>query len=541
MNSRLFKCTLVVAGLIAGVASQAADPLARAPRVGERIWQDVRVLADDAMEGRRAGSEGHRRAAQFVAAEFRKAGLKPAGPGKGGAYLQPVQLEMRLINEAASSLSLVVNGEKRALKLGDDAGFLLRGNFAREVEAPLVFVGHGLRLPEYGVDDLAGLDLKGKVVVAFNSAPTSVPGAVGAHFGSPAERWKMYGAAGAVGVIFLPNPFSMDLPWPRAVQQRLEPFMVLRGVDDQFVGQKVWAMFNPTRLSVLLEGTPHKAEDLLVLLKDGKPLPHFDLPASLSAVIDARVSAVTSENVVGILPGSDPKLRHEHVVLSAHLDHLGVRTTAPDGSSGDTLFNGALDNAAGIGVLLQIARDLKKGRAPKRSIVFAAVTAEEMGLLGSRAYVAQAQASGQKIVANLNSDMFLPLYPLKHLVVFGLEESDLADDARAVAAELGVAVQSDPQPQRNRFIRSDQYSFIRAGIPSLATKIGVLPDSPEADLERKWLTERYHAVGDDLQQPVDLAAMGGYQELAKRLAVRVANRATAPRWHDSSVFSKLAR
>jgi hypothetical protein len=541
MNSRLFKCTLVVAGLIAGVASQAADPLARAPRVGERIWQDVRVLADDAMEGRRAGSQGHRRAAQFVAAEFRKAGLKPAGTGKSGGYLQPVQLEMRLINEAASSLSLVVNGEKRALKLGDDAGFLLRGNFAREVEAPLVFVGHGLRLPEYGVDDLAGLDLKGKVVVAFNSAPTSVPGAVGAHFGSPAERWKVYGAAGAVGVIFLPNPFSMDLPWPRAVQQRLEPFMVLRGVDDQFVGQKVWAMFNPTRLSVLLEGTPHKAEDLLVLLKDGKPLPHFDLPASLSAVIDARLSAVTSENVVGILPGSDPKLRHEHVVLSAHLDHLGVRTTAPDGSSGDTLFNGALDNAAGIGVLLQIARDLKKGRAPKRSIVFAAVTAEEMGLLGSRAYVAQAQASGQKIVANLNSDMFLPLYPLKHLVVFGLEESDLADDARAVAAELGVAVQSDPQPQRNRFIRSDQYSFIRAGIPSLATKIGVLPDSPEADLERKWLTERYHAVGDDLQQPVDLAAMGGYQELAKRLAVRVANRATAPRWHDSSVFSKLAR
>jgi Zn-dependent M28 family amino/carboxypeptidase len=310
---------------------------------------------------------------------------------------------------------------------------------------------------------------------------------------------------------------------------------VLRGLDDEFVGQKLWVMFNPTRLGVLLEGTPHKAEELLALLKDGKSMPHFDLPASISAVIDAQVSTIESENVVGILPGSDPALRHEHVVLSAHLDHLGVRSTG----EGDRLFNGALDNAAGVSVLMQIARDLEKGKAPRRSIVFAAVTAEEKGLLGSRAYVAKARAAGQKIVANLNSDMFLPLYPLKHLVVFGLEESDLADDARAVARELRVEVQSDPQPQRNRFIRSDQYSFVRVGIPSLATKIGVLHDSPEADLERKWLMERYHGVGDDLDQPVDIPAIGVYQELARRLAVRVANREQKPRWNPESVFSAL--
>jgi Zn-dependent M28 family amino/carboxypeptidase len=266
-------------------------------------------------------------------------------------------------------------------------------------------------------------------------------------------------------------------------------------------------------------------------------MPHFDLPARLSAVIDAEVKAVTSENVVGILPGSDRALREEYVVLSGHLDHLGVKSSG----EGDRIFNGALDNAAGIAVMLQVARDLKKGKRPRRSLAFVAVTAEEMGLLGSRAYVAQAQASGQKIVANLNSDMFLPLYPFKRLIVFGLEESNLADDVRAAAAELGVEVQSDPQPQRNRFIRSDQYSFIRTGVPSLATKIGVQPDSPEAEIERKWQMERYHAVGDDLDQPVDLEAMGAYQDLVKRLALRVANRPQAPRWHDSSVFSKLAR
>jgi Zn-dependent M28 family amino/carboxypeptidase len=532
---------LVVAGLatLVSLAVFAGDA-AQAQRVGERCWQDVRVLASDAMEGRRSGSKGHRRAAEFVAAEFRKAGLKPGGQGAGdAAYLQPVQLEMRQINEQRSSLHLIVKGEATALELGDDAGFLLRGNFERQVDAPLVFLGHGLRMPEHGVDDLAGLDLKGKIVVAFNSAPTSVPGAVGAHHGSAAERWKVYGAAGAVGMVLIPNPFSMDLPWPRAIQARLEPFMVLRGLDDQFVGQKLWVTFNPTRLAKLLQGTPHKAEDLLVLLKDGKSLPHFDLPARLSAVIDAKVSSIESENVVGILPGSDPVLRDEYVVLSGHLDHLGVKEQGPEANEGDRLFNGALDNAAGIAVMLQIARDLEKQKAPRRSIVFAAVTAEEMGLLGSRAYAARARAAGQKIVANLNSDMFLPLYPMKQLVVFGLEESDLADDARAVAQDLGVEVQSDPQPQRNRFIRSDQYSFIRMGIPSLATKIGVLPDSPEADIERKWLNERYHAVGDDLDQPVDIAAIGAYQELVKRLAVRVANRAEKPRWYPASAFAKL--
>ncbi|HEX6636726.1 MAG TPA: M28 family metallopeptidase [Steroidobacteraceae bacterium] len=523
------KLSLTLAAALITTVSGAADPLARAAKVGERCWRDVRVLADDGMEGRRAGSEGHRRAARFVADEFRMAGLRP---GAGGGFLQPVQLDMRLIDESKSSLGLVVNGEPRPLKLGDDAGFNLRGNFAPEVEAPLVFVGHGLVLPQYGIDDLAGLDLKGKIVVAFSTAPSSVPGSVGAHFGSSPERWKMYSAAGAVGMVMLSNPFTMDLPWERAVQQRLDPFMVLRGLDDQYVGQKAWVMFNPASFGKLLEGTPHKPEELLALLKDGKTMPHFDLAARLVARQHVNITAVTSENVIGMLPGSDPTLRDEMVVLSAHLDHLGVR----DGTDADRIYNGALDNAAGISVLIQTARDLKRGKAPKRSIVFAAVTAEEMGLLGSRAYVAWANSARRNIVANLNSDMFLPLYPMKQVVVFGLEESDLADDARAVAAELGIEVQTDPQPQRNRFIRSDQYSFIRAGIPSLATKIGVVPGTPEAEIEKKWQAERYHGVSDDLNQPVDFAAIGTYQEFVRRLAVQVADRAEKPRWHDTSVF-----
>jgi hypothetical protein len=526
------RMAVAAAAALATMSAGAADELARAKRVGARCWQDVGVLSDDAMEGRRAGSEGHRRAAQFVAEQFRKARLQP---GSQGGYLQEVWLESRQIVEAKSSLKLLSAGNERPLKLGDDAGLLLRGDIAREVDAPLVFVGHGLVLPQYGVDDLRGLDLSGKVVVAFLAAQASVPGSAGAHFGSAAERWKVYKAAGAVGVMFMPNPHSMDLPWERAVQSRLEPFMVLKGGEDLYAGQRLWVMFNPARISMLLEGSAHSADELLALLKDGKALPHFDLPARISATVEAKVAEITSENVVGVLPGSDPALRDEFVVLSAHLDHLGIGSEG----EGDRLFNGAMDNASGIAVLLQIARDFSGKKAPRRSIVFAAVTAEELGLLGSRAYVADAQARGQRIVANINTDMFMPLFPMKKVVVFGLEESDLAEDARAIATGLGIEVQPDPQPQRNRFIRSDQYSFIRAGIPSLATKIGYAEGSPQAELERKWFAERYHAVTDSSDQPVDLAAIGTYQEFMKRLSLRVANRSEAPRWYDSSVFAKL--
>ena len=163
-------------------------------------------------------------------------------------------------------------------------------------------------LPQYGVDDLQGLDLKGKIVVSFLAAPASVPGAAGAHFGSPAERWKVYKAAGAVGVVFIPNPHSMDLPWERAVKIRLEPFMVLKGGEDLYSGMHLWLMLNPARFPMLLEGTGHNADELLALLKEGKPLPHFDLPWRLAATVDAKISDIVSENVVGVLPGSDAEV-----------------------------------------------------------------------------------------------------------------------------------------------------------------------------------------------------------------------------------------
>ena len=514
-------------------AGAVADTEAEYIKRGERSWADVRVLAHDDLEGRRAGSPGHRRAAQYVAAAFKKAGLEPGGDN---GWFQKVALHSRTIREENSSATLVGSAGERKLTLGTDATFSLRSDFSPKVEAPLVFAGYGLKLPQYQHDDLAGLDLEGKVVVVFTAAPTSVPGAAGAHFGSAIERWKVYRDAGAIGVIAILNPFSMDLPWERIAKSRFEPVMALGPPEeDLLAGMQLALTINPANLAVLFEGAPKSADEVLAALKAGEALPRFDLPWRIRTAIDAEVTTATSDNVIGVLRGSDPTLRAEQVVLTAHLDHLGVASAG----DGDRIYNGAMDNASGIAVLMDIAKRFRETKArPKRTVVFAAVTAEESGLLGSRAFVSRAQRMRVNVVANLNTDMFLPLVPLKQLVVFGLDESELGEDVRAIGAQLGVTIQPDPQPLRNRFIRSDQYSFVRAGIPALALKTGFDTGTPEADAEREWFAKRYHAPADDVSQPVDLGSMGKYSDLLERLTLRVANRERAPAWNATSPFKR---
>jgi Zn-dependent M28 family amino/carboxypeptidase len=247
---------------------------------------------------------------------------------------------------------------------------------------------------------------------------------------------------------------------------------------------------------------------------------------------------VVSQNVAGIFEGSDPKLKDQYVVLSAHVDHLGVGNPI----NGDAIFNGAMDNAAGVATLLDIAADLKQSSAKtKRSILFVAVTGEEKGDLGSDYFARHPPVPVKSMVADINTDMFLPLYPLKLLTVPGLEESTLGDDIRVVAQQMGVAVQPDPQPARNIFIRSDQYSFVKQGIPAIFPGFGNVKGSKEEAIENKWLAERYHAPSDDLNQPVDKPAAGEFNLLIEHLLVRVADAATNPEWKKTSFFRRYAK
>jgi Zn-dependent M28 family amino/carboxypeptidase len=248
-------------------------------------------------------------------------------------------------------------------------------------------------------------------------------------------------------------------------------------------------------------------------------------------------SALQSDNVVALLPGSDPALAREHVVLTAHLDHVGVGAEV----NGDRLYNGAMDNASGIATLIEVARTLASSTPrPRRSILFAAVTAEEHGLLGSRYFAGEPTVPRASIVANINMDMFLPLYPMKSVMVLGLDESDLGDRVRDVAKRLGLGVNPDPQPERNRFIRSDQYSFIRLGVPALAMKVSFEPGSPEAAIDAAWTRERYHQPSDDLQQPVDLGAAMTFTRLVGALSADVANHEARPQWKPGSFFRRFA-
>lgn len=502
---------------------------------GKTWWDHVKVLADDKMEGRDTGSEGLVHAEAYVVEQLKAAGLQPAGT-KG--FYQPVKFVSREIVEKDSSAALVRDGKAQPLVLGEDAIFSTRVDLAPHIEAPLVFVGYGLNIPEKNYNDLAGLDLKGKVVVLLTGSPADVPSALSAHYQSTAERWKALKESGVIGVIAIPNPSSMDIPWSRISVNRVHPSMALADPKlDDTAGERFSMLFNPAKADALFEGSGHTFQEIADLGKDRKPLPHFDLPTSIKAATKMDVKQVTSSNIVAKLPGTDPKMKDTYVVLSAHVDHVGIGQPI----NGDKIYNGAMDNASGTAVLMDVASELKKSHEKlKRSLLFVFVTGEEKGLLGSQYFAAYPTVDPKSMVADINIDMFLPIVPLKVLTVYGLAESDLGDDARAAAEKEGVRVQPDPQPLRNVFIRSDQYNFIKKGVPALAMDVSFDPGSPEQETFQKWRTDRYHAPSDDLQQPVDLQTAAKYEEIVRDLMVKTANDDHRPEWKSDSFFRRYA-
>ena len=502
---------------------------------GKTWWDYVKVLADDNMEGRETGSDGLRRAEAYIVDQLKAAGLEAAGTD---GYYQPVEFISRQIVEKESNAVLVRNGNNIPLTLGEDAYFSTRVDLAPEVEAPLVFVGYGLSIPEKNYDDFHDLDLAGKIAVVFTGSPAEIPGTLASHAQSAGERWKALQQAGAIGVISLPNPAAMDIPWSRMSLSRARPSMALAEAKfDETAGEKLALVFNPSKAEELFAGSGHTFKELVKLGKDRKPLPRFPLAVSIKAKTKMETQDLTSENVIASLPGSDPELKNEYVVLSAHVDHLGIGE--PIG--GDRIYNGAMDNASGGAVLLDVASSLKKSPTHlRRSLLFVFVTGEEKGLLGSRYFASNPTVGAKSIVADINIDMFLPIFPLKVLTVYGLAESDLGQAVRGVAQPLGVGVQPDPEPLRNSFIRSDQYSFIRQGIPALAMKVGFVTGSREQKIFKDWLTQRYHAPSDDLSQPVNIQAAALYEEVIRGLMIAVANNDQRPEWVPDSFFRRFA-
>ncbi len=488
-------------GMLGGIAAMAAGPDWEA--LGKRWWAHVQFLADDKLEGRDTGSAGFEIAAAYVTGQFKQAGLRPAGLE---GYAQPVEFIASQINESESSLELLRDGKAEPVKLGEDGFLTVNQDTAKETEADAVFVGYGLTVPELKYDDLAGQNLKGKIAVFVSGGPATMPGPLKAHYQSQEERRRAMFRAGAAGIATIQNPKAVEVPWSRTAGARFEPRMELS------------------------EAGARRMAD--------KPLPHFPLAVRIRARVSKENWQVKSENLAGLLPGSDAALGKEYVVVSAHLDHIGIGEPV----NGDKIYNGAMDDASGIASLIEVARAMKEsGAKPKRSILFLAVTGEEKGLLGSRYFAEHPTVNAKSIVADLNMDMFLPLFPLKYLEVQGLGESTLGDDIRAVCQEAGVQVQADKMPDNNRFIRSDQYSFIRRGVPALAFKFGWVPGSPEEKVFKDWYKERYHGPADDVNQPVDLAGAAQFDAILGKLLLRVADAEQRPKWKEDSFFRRFAQ
>ncbi|NWK95237.1 peptidase M28 [Sphingobium lactosutens] len=527
---RLSHIALPLLSLIAATAVRAETNQEK----GARWWAHVQAIANDGMEGRGTGTPGYDRAADYVIGQMKALGLKPMGVD---GYKQPVAFVEQVVLSDQSSAALVGAKGETALSVPGDLIFSGSGGPAPEaIDAPMVFAGYGLHLPEAGHDDFAGLDLKGKIVVVLSGGPATISGALKSHARSERAHWLA--EQGALGLITLVTPKQVEIPWGRRVALASAPALYyadnsLRETQAPFLG----AQLDPAKSAMFFEGTGKDFNAIAAAADASAPVASFPLALRLRAKVAARRRDLSSPNLVGMMPGSDPKLRGEYVVLSAHLDGYGIGTPI----KGDAIYNGAFDNASGVASLLEIARTLTTGKdKPKRSILFTFVTAEEKGLLGARYFARRPTVPQKAIVADLNFDMALPIFPLTAVTPIGYDQSSLGQDAAAVSAAMNLPITPDPFPDRNVFIRSDQYAFIREGIPALFFKYGFKAGTPEAETEKAWRANLYHSPFDDLNQPVMPAETAKLNDYVTAVTLRVANSPARPRWNDDSFFRRFA-
>jgi len=533
---------IFAAGLTAIVAGAQSADLASE---GAAWWAHIKFLADDSLEGRNVGTPGFDKALDYVEGQFKAIGLKPAGTS---GYRQPLKLDSRTLVPEQSSLSLVRNGTEEPLAIGQDATLNARGELDGSTEAQMVFVGYGMSIPDAGWDDFAGQNLRGKIAVYVNAfPPAKVSDNVRSHVNTADQRWLELKRAGAIGVATIApvapgrgGAAGAGAGGAGRAGGGGTPAPVITLLDRTLVdaaGQIIAMSLSQSGAAKVLAGSGHTVDELNQLVADGKPLPRFPIAGTLKAHAKLNRQTIDTANVAGMVEGSDPKLKSEYVIMTAHLDHVGIGREV----NGDTIYNGAMDDASGVAAVIETARLLKSsGVKTKRSVVFVAVTAEEKGLLGSRYFAGHPTVPFESIVADINLDMFLPLYPLKVIEVQGLAESSLGESVREAAKTLGVDVQTDREPEQNRFIRSDQYSFIRRGVPALAFKFGYEFGSADETTRRNWVRDVYHQPNDDTKQPVDLEAAAKFNRVIMTLLQRVANDTARPTWNTDSFFKRFA-
>lgn len=499
----------------------------------------VAFLAGDLLEGRDTGSRGNEIAARYVASHFEALGLKPGGDG--GSWYQQVPFQKTRAGKTPGTLTLTGPAGAKSWTHGGDVLVGINPQEARtDLTAPLVFVGYGISDKSLGIDDYRGLDVRGKIVVTLRGYPKGMPSEIGAHLGS--VKSEAAEARGAVGIISIDTIQSANTrAW--AVRQRGADSSAFNWVGKDgkahvdAPGIRASAGVNDVVAQALFAGAPTPLATVRAVAdrKDGRPK-GFPLKGTVRITAETTSERVTSPNVIGELPGSDPKLAAEIVVLSAHLDHIGISPAKPgDAPDKDRINNGALDNASGIATMLEVARAAATAPdKPRRTLLFLASTAEEKGLLGADYFAQNPTVPIDKIVGDVDLDMPLLLYPFTDVIAFGADHSTLGKVVADAAAPMGIALSADPMPEEGIFTRSDHYMFVRQGVPAVFLATGYANGGEAA--WKGFFDKAYHQPADDMNQPIDWVAAARFAEVNYRITRAMADADEAPRWYKGDYF-----
>ncbi|MBS1659679.1 MAG: M28 family peptidase [Bacteroidetes bacterium] len=495
-------------------------------------------LADDLVEGRQPGSRGFAIASRYIETRFIALGLQPAG--LNGTYVQPVTFKKGVTIPSGCSLSLQTDGATETLINGQDfLVFPTQSNPSSEVTAPLAFVGFGVYAPELKYDDYGSLDVKGKIVVLFDGSPTSFPSNERAFFSSTATKYAEAVKRGAVGALLLSangQRTSFEATARRVGQGNFKWADTQGQAQGTFEQLKVIGALNSERSQQLFAKSGIDATALIAQLKAGKPQPTA-LKTTATMKVTTTVTDIKTSNLVSIIPGSDPVLKNEYVIFTAHLDHFGIGTPV----NGDSIYNGAHDDASGVAILMEIAQTFRNlPKAPKRSIIIAVVTGEEYGLLGSDYFANHPTVPRKQIVADLSIDMPFFFHPVLDVVPYGAQHSSLSQPVETAAKYMGLKIGPDPFPEQVIFIRSDHYSFIRKGIPALFIKSGFMTvasdtvDRSKSDVG--WRSTTYHTPKDDMSQAFDFDAAATHVKYNFLIGLLVSENAARPTWNKGDFF-----
>jgi Zn-dependent M28 family amino/carboxypeptidase len=534
----------MLALMLPAVQQTSAAPAPDAPTPASvsatRVRADIEFLADDLLEGREAGTRGHELAARYAAAVLKSAGFAPGADD--GTYFQAVPLLES--TATAASMRLTINGVTTEIPLPDQA--IVGASAVRtavDVSAPVVFAGFGVTAPEFNYDDYKGLDVQGKVVALLFNAPARLPSEPRAHYASTEQKLKNAADHGAIAVVTLLGPADVKrFPWEQVKAFFGLPTMTWVDRDGSPVPAEKRlqgsALLTPEGSARLFAGSSLSFDEALEAGRNS---------ASRGAALQARLTItastthkrVASPNVVAYLKGSDPSLSATSVLLTAHLDHIGVRRSG----EGDRINNGAYDNATGSAVLLEVARVLAAQlERPKRSILLVLVTAEEKGLLGSDYFAHYPVKAAGRIVANVNLDMPVFLTASTDIVAFGAENSTLEGVVRKAAAEAGYTLSPDPMPEENIFVRSDQYSLVKKGVPAVFLVPGFSAKDPTVNGQQVFggfLASHYHKPSDDLSLPMDLGALERFTRANLAIVRAIAADPVDPSWKPGNFFGKM--